>query len=309
MTAEDATDIPEGDKEHQTDQQDEAHKVNDAFLLRSDLATTPDQFDQHEEQAPAVERRQRQQVQHGQVEREDDAQLRQDEPHRKRAFTDQFAGDLAHSDRTGHLLQRLPVGEERLHLLDHELGCVERLGETAWHDLRQWNALELRDCAQRRQSDGSENILALAEIRNRDGRRVKGVTAPHHDIDTRATKPTQLMLEREKVLDRPAVYRNELVARLNPGRLGRGAGLDSVGLDDADIFLLHPDAHATLTLRRVLPRRDIRGDELAPTFDGHFHLAIAKLAGQICDLGRRLDRLTVDLCDPVARLPSGLRGR
>ena len=41
MTAEDATDIPEGDKEHQTDQQDEAHEVDDALPSRGAILRPP----------------------------------------------------------------------------------------------------------------------------------------------------------------------------------------------------------------------------------------------------------------------------
>src|SRR5687767_8059076 len=60
---ENTTNVPERDHEHQQDQRDQASEVDQAFLLRRDLATAADELDQDEEQATAVERRQRQQVQ------------------------------------------------------------------------------------------------------------------------------------------------------------------------------------------------------------------------------------------------------
>ena len=66
-SVEDAADVIEGDDEHQADEHDEAHEVNEPFLFRRDSAAA-DQLDQDEEQPCPVECRDGKKVEECEVE-------------------------------------------------------------------------------------------------------------------------------------------------------------------------------------------------------------------------------------------------
>src|SRR5690606_3159988 len=205
-----------------------ANEMHDTFLLGGDALPAAQELDDDKEQAPAVQSRDREQVEQPEGDRDQDGELDQDRPLGARRGVEQLAGQLAHTDRAGELIETDIAGERLAERLDRPGDDLPELAPAGLDPFGGRNLFKMdgayrhdagRDKAglrDRFDADGRERTRGIGQLRHGEGggaldnlgARIAGIG----DLDLFAACRRQRFEEFAAGGDRLAVDGRDLVA-------------------------------------------------------------------------------------------------